>query len=138
MEPTIHCITLPVSNLKHSILFYRSVMNFYQDETPETADHAPQLLHSNLYLVLVNKTEFDDFAQLAGARKHVTGQPSCILSYFAGNKEEVQSLIEKARVAGAPSAVAPEEKSWGYAGFFTDPDGHIWEVLYNTNLNDEE
>jgi uncharacterized glyoxalase superfamily protein PhnB len=41
-------------------------------------------------------------------------------------------VLETARVAGAPTVVEAEERSWGgYTGYFVDPDGFRWEIAYN-------
>ena len=48
------------------------------------------------------------------------------------SKEEVDSVIEMARKAGAEVIKEPEEVFWGgYSGYFKDPDGHLWEVAFN-------
>ena len=34
--------------------------------------------------------------------------------------------------AGAKALKAPEEVFWGgYSGYYTDPDGHVWEIAHN-------
>jgi uncharacterized protein len=46
--------------------------------------------------------------------------------------DEVDSVIEEARAAGATIAREPAETFWGgYSGVFIDPDGHPWEIAHN-------
>jgi uncharacterized protein len=54
------------------------------------------------------------------------------LAYNTRSPEEVDSVIEEARAAGATITGEPGETFWGgYSGKFTDPDGHAWEVAHN-------
>ena len=47
-------------------------------------------------------------------------------------REEVDRIVDVAASAGAEVTKAPVETFYGgYAGFFRDPDGHVWEVAYN-------
>ena len=48
------------------------------------------------------------------------------------SKEEVDSIFSRLRDKGATIVKEPEEVFWGgYSGYFSDPDGHSWEVAYN-------
>lgn len=54
------------------------------------------------------------------------------LAYNTRTREEVDSVIEEARSAGATIGREPGETFWGgYSGVFVDPDGHPWEVAHN-------
>jgi predicted lactoylglutathione lyase len=53
----------------------------------------------------------------------------CLLSHEVGTEQEVDELVERARTAGGTVASEPEQRSWGYAGVFADPDGHLWQVI---------
>jgi uncharacterized protein len=54
------------------------------------------------------------------------------LAYNARSPEEVDAVIEEARIAGARIAREGAETFWGgYSGVFVDPDGHPWEVAHN-------
>lgn len=63
------------------------------------------------------------------------GDPSRITFSLAHNvrtKEEVDLALAEAERAGAKITKPAEEKFWGgYGGYFTDPDGHAWEVAWN-------
>jgi hypothetical protein len=48
---------------------------------------------------------------------------------------EVDEVIEQARTAGATVAEAPRDRPRGiYSGYFQDPDGHLWEIIWNPAL----
>jgi uncharacterized glyoxalase superfamily protein PhnB len=54
------------------------------------------------------------------------------LAHNVGSREEVDQIVQAAARAGAEVAKAPAETFYGgYAGFFRDPDGHIWEIAWN-------
>ena len=46
--------------------------------------------------------------------------------------KEVDAVMEEAKRAGATITKAAQKTFWGgYAGYFQDPDGHLWEVAWN-------
>jgi catechol 2,3-dioxygenase-like lactoylglutathione lyase family enzyme len=54
------------------------------------------------------------------------------LAYNTRSNDEVDSVIEEARAAGATIGREPAATFWGgYSGIFVDPDGHPWEVAHN-------
>jgi hypothetical protein len=60
----------------------------------------------------------------------VTGPFS--LGHLVGSKEEVDALLAQAEAAGATLTDEPHERPWGiYSGYFRDPDGHLWEIIWN-------
>lgn len=53
------------------------------------------------------------------------------LAYNARSKDEITAIFARAAVAGAHIAKAPRDTFWGgYSGYFSDPDGHYWEVAW--------
>lgn len=56
------------------------------------------------------------------------------LAYNAKSMEEVDAVIERAKLAGAAIQKEPKETDWGgYGGYFTDLDGYYWEVAYSAD-----
>jgi hypothetical protein len=54
------------------------------------------------------------------------------LGHNVASKEEVDAVMHQAEKAGARIIKAARETFWGgYAGYFQDPDGHLWEVVWN-------
>jgi uncharacterized protein len=54
------------------------------------------------------------------------------LGHLVSSKEEVDSVLAQAEAAGATLTEKPHERPWGiYSGYFRDPDGHLWEVIWN-------
>ena len=47
-------------------------------------------------------------------------------------RAEVDALLARAEGAGATLTASPRDRPWGiYSGYFRDPDGHLWEVIWN-------
>ena len=127
MPVAISCVTLPVDDLQKSLSFYQNVMGFSPDEQDE--DHAAFDV-DGVYLVLLNRGDFSVYVEGVGHRPAARGQSESILSHFAESTGEVDALIAKAKGAGAAVSEA-EDDDGVYSGSFTDPDGHVWEVLYD-------
>ncbi len=61
-----------------------------------------------------------------------TADPSsseCLISLQVDTPGEVDDLLAHVEEAGGQIASAPEQKSYGYTGTFTDPDGHLWGAI---------
>jgi uncharacterized glyoxalase superfamily protein PhnB len=62
----------------------------------------------------------------------VRGFRGVALAWNCRTEAEVEAAIERARRAGATISKPAQRTFWGgYAGYFTDPDGHLWEVAHN-------
>jgi len=127
MPAAISCVTVPVDDLQKSLAFYRDGFGLTPEEQDE--DHAAFDL-DGVYLVLLNRSDFGVYVESVGHRPAGRGSAETILSYFANSRDEVDQLLNKAKAAGA--TVSPAEDDEGvYSGYFTDPDGHTWEVLFD-------
>ena len=126
MPAAISCVTIPVDDLQKSIAFYRDGLGLPAEETDE--DHAVFDL-DGVYLTLLDRSGFNAYVEPIGLRSAAKGNAGMIISYFTDNKVDVDTFIAKAQKAGAKVVAAAEDED-GYSGYFTDPDGHAWEVLY--------
>jgi uncharacterized protein len=58
--------------------------------------------------------------------------PGFTLAFNARNREEVNAVFIEAQNAGATILKPAQEAFWGgYSGYFSDPDGFVWEVAWN-------
>ncbi len=58
------------------------------------------------------------------------------LGHNVASKEEVDSTMQQAKQAGATIVREAHDTFWGgYSGYFQDPDGHLWEIVWNPHLN---
>ncbi len=61
------------------------------------------------------------------------------IGYNVKEKAEVDSVLELARRAGAKITKPGQNAFWGgYHGYFEDPDGHLWEILWSPQLIPED
>lgn len=64
---------------------------------------------------------------------------SITLAYNARTREEVETVVSQAVEAGGRLVKQPAEAFWGgYSGYFSDPNGHLWEVAYNPHWTLDE
>ena len=143
MKPRIHVITLGVADLDRALAFYRDGLGFRTegligteftgDETSPDGTTAVFHLDGGLMLSIYPRAELAKDAGLppAGAKP---GEFS--IGHLVGTRAEVDEVIAAARGAGAVVAEAPHERPWGiYSGYFQDPDGHLWEIIWNPALD---
>lgn len=58
------------------------------------------------------------------------------IGHAVASRAEVDEVISQAKAAGATVTDAPHDRPWGiYPGYFQDPDGHLWEVIWNPALD---
>jgi len=126
MPVAISCVTVPVDDLKRSLAFYRDGLGLTPEEADE--DHAAFDVEG-VYLTLLDRSGFGAYVERVGNRPATRGAASMIISYFADSKADVDALMARAAKAGATISPAHDDEE-GYSGYFTDPDGHTWEVLY--------
>jgi catechol 2,3-dioxygenase-like lactoylglutathione lyase family enzyme len=129
MQPRISMITLGVRDLAESVRFYEQGLRFPRVES------APNVAFFSLngsWLGLYGRNELAADAQVSpeGGGFHFFS-----LAHNVGSETEVDEVFRQALEAGAKMAKKPQSVFWGgYSGYFTDPDGHLWEVAYNPLL----
>lgn len=133
MKPRITVITLGVDDLERALRFYRDGLGLETEgiigREFEYGAVAFFDLQQGVKLALWPR------ASLA----HDTGLPlqakSCTeftLGHNVATRTEVDAVMQQARAAGAALVKPAQETFWGgYAGYFQDPDGHLWEVVWN-------
>jgi predicted lactoylglutathione lyase len=137
MEPTIGCITLPVDDIGRALTFYRDGLGLPAEGFAgyaEGDDHVAIELKGGLYLVLILRSEFAEFTSAAHQAAAVPETSECILSCFTSSKEEVDAILGRSEAAGGFVPGEAMDQPWGYAGYVKDPDGHLWEIMWNPHL----
>ena len=127
MPAAISCVTFPVDDLQKSIAFY-SALGMAPEEQDE--EHASFDV-DGVYLVLLDRSEFGTYVEKVGHRPAARGAAETIISYFAESRADVDALVAKAKGAGASVSAASDDDGV-YSGYFTDPDGHTWEVRFDS------
>lgn len=142
MEPRIHVITLGVDDLERSLDFYRSGLGlssrgvtgteFRGDETTPAGAVAMFELERGLILALYPRSELAKDANIA---VETAGTGAFSIGHVVATREDVDAVVALAKAAGATITEVPHDRPWGiYSGYFRDPDGHLWEIIWNPRL----
>jgi len=125
LEPRISLITLGTFDMARAAQFYED-MGWFQTETPDgmvVFDLSGQSL--GLYPA-------DQLARDMGVDPETLGTGLSTFALNTRSKEEVAEVIEAARAAGASILKEPHDVFWGgHIAYFSDPDGHVWEIAHN-------
>lgn len=136
MKPRITVLTLGVEDLETSLRFYRDGLGFPTQGLVGTETEYGAVaffeLQAGVHLAIWPRTSIARDAGLA------PGGPSATeftIGHNVAAPEEVDRVMAQAGAAGARIVKPPQETFWGgYAGYFADPDGHLWEVVWNPQL----
>ena len=136
MKPRITVITLGVDNFEKSLKFYRDGLGFPTEGILGTEfEHGAVVffdLQPGLMLAIWPR---DDIAHDANISKTPHSPTEFTIGHNVGSKEEVDAVMEQAKRAGAKILKPADNTFWGgYAGYFQDPDGHLWEIVWNPRM----
>ena len=150
MKQRITALTIGVDDLERSLAFYRDGLGFQTngiigtefkgDETHPSGAAVMFELQNGLILALYPRTELAKDAKqpiVVGVSKRSPTEFS--IGHFVQSKEEVDALLKQAKAAGAIVTEEPHDRPWGiYSGYFQDPDGHLWEIVWNPAWKSKE
>jgi uncharacterized protein len=133
MKPKVTLITLGVDDLERALRFYRDGLGFSTKGIVGTEfEHGAVVfieLQAGLKLALWPRA---DLAWDAGIPRAPASATELSLGHNVDSKEEVDTVMTQATRAGARIVKPAHQTFWGgYAGYFQDPDGHLWEVAWN-------
>lgn len=133
MKPDITLLTLGVDDLERAVAFYRDGLGFSTKGIIgaefENGAVAFFNLRSSLKLALWPRKSLSADSGLPLQPPSAT---ELSLGHNVASREEVDSVMRQAEQAGA-KIVKPAQDTFygGYAGYFQDPDGHLWEIAFN-------
>jgi catechol 2,3-dioxygenase-like lactoylglutathione lyase family enzyme len=126
LRPRISVITLGVADRERAVRFYRDGLGL------PLMDNKPPVDYFELEGTWLALYPRDSLARFAGVDGHGEGFRAVTLSCNVASREEVDDALACAQAAGASIVKEARAFSWGgYAGWFADPDGHLWEVVWN-------
>jgi catechol 2,3-dioxygenase-like lactoylglutathione lyase family enzyme len=139
MDPKIFFITLAVDDLDRSLAFYRDGLGwptegivgqeFHDQLTGADGTIAIFTLDGGLLLALYERTNLAKDASLPVAPPSST---EFSLGIPARSRDEVDRLLTLAQAAGGTLTAPAHMRPFGvYSGYFTDPDGHLFEIAWN-------
>lgn len=140
MKPRISLITIGVEDLERALHFYRDGLGLAtQGIFGKEFEHGAVAffdLQPGLKLAIWprNSISFD-----TGIPPGSPNPSEFTLGHNVSSRAEVDAVIEQANKAGAKIVKPAQDTFWGgYAGYFQDPDGHLWEVAWNPQMLPED
>jgi catechol 2,3-dioxygenase-like lactoylglutathione lyase family enzyme len=133
MKPRIKVLTLGVSDLQASLVFYRDGLGLPTEGIigTEFEDGAVVFFHLNDDLILALYPR-PALAKDANIDETPPSASEFSIGHVVGSRDEVDAVMQQARDAGAHVTDPARDRFWGgYSGYFQDLDGHLWEVAWN-------
>ncbi len=133
MRPRITVITLGVADLDAALCFYRDGLGFATEGiVGQEFEHGAVVfidLQPGLRLALWPRNSIAHDTGLAAGPANPT---EMTLGHNGSSRAEVDAAMTAAQAAGATIVKPAHDTFWGgYSGYFQDPDGHLWEVVWN-------
>ena len=133
MKPRITVITIGVDDLERSLRFYRDGLGLKTEGIFGTEFEYGAVAFFDLQAGL--KLGIWPRKSISLDTGLPLGSPSATelsIGHNVSSKAEVDAVMEQAKRAGAVIVKPAQDTFWGgYAGYFQDPDGHLWEVVWN-------
>ncbi|MBY6155467.1 VOC family protein [Vannielia litorea] len=136
MQPHITVLTLAVADLEAAVAFYRDGLGLPTEGIIGTEfEHGAVAffpISGGLRLALWAQ---DDLAHDTGLPKTPISSTAVSIGHNVMTRAEVDTLMAAAARAGADIVKQPEDTFYGgYGGYFRDPDGHLWEIVWNPEM----
>lgn len=140
MNPRITVLTIGVNDLEKSLKFYRDGLGFLtKGIVGKEFEYGAVVffdLQNSVKLALYPRSSIAHDA-------NISQTPASPIEFTIGHnvnsKKEVDDVMKQAKKAGAIIIKQAQSIFWGgYAGYFQDPDGHLWEIAYNPTWNINE
>ena len=136
MKPRISVLTLGVDDLERAVRFYRDGLGLHTDGVVGTELEFGAVaffaLQPGLQLALWPRKSI---ARDSGLEPAAPSPTEVTIGHNVSSKAEVDAVMEQARAAGATIVKPARDTFWGgYAGYFLDPDRHLWEIVWNPQL----
>ncbi len=133
MKPRISFITLGVDDLDRAVAFYRDGLGFdTKGIVGAQFEHGAVAFFDcerGLKLALWPRKSL---AAESGVPLQAASSSAFSLAQNLASEDEVRAFMQRAELAGA-KIVKPAAATFygGFAGYFQDPDGHLWEIAFN-------
>ncbi len=136
MKPRISVLTLGVDNLETAVRFYRDGLGLPTEGIiGQEFEHGQvaffDLAHGFKLALFARR----DIAHDAGIKETPRSPSEFTIGHNVASESEVDQVMRQALAAGARPVKPAQKTFWGgYAGYFQDPDDHLWEIIYNPAL----
>jgi uncharacterized protein len=135
MQQRVSIVTLGVADLKRSRAFYER-LGWRRAMSKDDAEGIVFFQAGGMGLALYPRHELAKDANPADSNAAAGhGFGGITLAYNTRTRTEVDSVLKEAAGAGASIVKPAKEAFWGgYSGYFSDPDGILWEVAWNPSF----
>ena len=140
MKPRLTVLTIGVDDLEQALRFYRDGLGLKTEGiVGQEFEHGAVVffdLQPGLRLALWPRRSIshDSGVEVSGS-----SPTECTLGHNVSSRAEVDQVMAQARRAGAAIVKPAQETFWGgYGGYFQDPDGHLWEIVWNPQFTVED
>lgn len=136
MDARITVLTIGVDDLERSLKFYHDGLGFKTDGIIGTEfEHGAVIFYELQKGLMLATWCRESIAHDSGAKLGAPSATEFTIGHNVSSRSEVDLVMEQAKKAGATITKAPDETFWGgYAGYFQDPDQHLWEVVWNPHF----
>lgn len=135
MRQKLSLVTLGVADLKRSLDFYKNGLGW----KPASEDNDDDVVFFPMGGVVLALYPREKLAEDATVDAHGSGFTGITLAHNVTSPEEADEVLRTAEKAGGKIVKPAQKVFWGgYSGYFSDPDGYLWEVAWNPYLGFDE
>jgi catechol 2,3-dioxygenase-like lactoylglutathione lyase family enzyme len=136
VKARISVVTLGVDDLERAVAFYRDGLGLVTDGIIGTEfEHGAVAFFDLQHGLKLAVWPRRSLAHDSGIEVSPPSASDLSLGHNVASRAEVDVVMEQASAAGATIVKPAQDTFWGgYAGYFQDLDGHLWEVVYNPDL----
>jgi catechol 2,3-dioxygenase-like lactoylglutathione lyase family enzyme len=140
MKQRVNVLTIGVDDLELALRFYRDGLGLATEGIVgrefEHGAVAFFALQNGLRLAIFRR---EDIAHDTGLPISERGPTEFTLGHNVASSQEVDEVMRQALAAGARLVKPAGKTFWGgYSGYFQDPDGHLWEIVFNPDFVPEK
>ena len=140
MEPRISVVTLGVADLSRSFRFYKEGLGFPTKMRPDGGIVLFATTGTRMFLYPYTKLAEDVGLEVKSQAETAHRFTGITFGHCVRKRTLVDEVLRQAQAAGGRIVKPAKEASWGgYSGYFSDPDGYLWEVAYSEHwiFNDD-
>jgi uncharacterized protein len=136
MKPRVSVLTIGVDDLDRAVRFYREGLGLPTDgivgKEFEFGAVAFFQLQGGLQLALWPRKSI---SHDSGLKVSAASPTEFTIGHNVSSRDEVDAVMKQAKDVGATIVKRAQDTFWGgYAGYFMDPDQHLWEIVWNPQL----